>query len=106
MQAMLHGGPYDGIVLDHNDINLYTRFLPVGIRKFVLMPPLKDWDAVRRGDKEKDGPLPACLFRCWLTVLFFLPVSLSPCLLVSLSMPARQRDRKTRPGGRPVGGGE
>jgi hypothetical protein len=55
MQAMLHGGPYDGITLDHNDINLYTRFLPVGIRKFVLMPPLKDWDAVRRGDKDKDG---------------------------------------------------
>lgn len=55
MQAKLHGGPYDGIVLDHNDINLYTRFLPVGIRKFVLMPPLKEWDAVRRGEKEKDG---------------------------------------------------
>jgi hypothetical protein len=55
MQATLHGGPYDGIVLDHHDINLYTRFVPVGIHKFVLMPPLNDWDAVRNGDKEKDG---------------------------------------------------
>jgi hypothetical protein len=34
MEAMFHGGPYDGIVLDHNDIKLYTQFLPVGIRKF------------------------------------------------------------------------
>jgi hypothetical protein len=55
MQATFHGGPYDGVVLDHNDINLYTRFLPVGIRKFVLMPPLKDWEAVRRGEKDKDS---------------------------------------------------
>ena len=56
MQSMLHGGPYDGIVLDHHDINLYTQFMPIGIRKFVLMPPLNEWDAVRRGDKEKSGP--------------------------------------------------
>lgn len=59
MQATFHGGPYDGIVLDHNDINLYTRFLPVGIRKFVLMPPLEEWDAVRRGEKGKDGQFEA-----------------------------------------------
>lgn len=56
MHATLHGGPYDGLLVDHNDINLYTRFLPVGIRKFILMPPRKEWDAVRRGDVEKDGP--------------------------------------------------
>jgi hypothetical protein len=55
MQARFHGGPYDGIVLDHIDINLYTCFVPVGIRKFILMPPPNEWDAVRRGEKEKDG---------------------------------------------------
>lgn len=56
MNAILHGGPYDGTALDHNDINLYTRFVPVGIRKFVLMPPVESWEAVRRGDVDKDGP--------------------------------------------------
>lgn len=56
MKAILLSGAYDGIVLDHNDINLYTQFVPVGIRKFVLMPARKDWDAVRRGDLDKNGP--------------------------------------------------
>lgn len=55
MRARFHGGPYDGIDFDHHDINLYTRLMPVGIRTFVLMPPLNEWDAVRRGEKEKDG---------------------------------------------------
>ena len=31
MKASLFGGPYDGTALDHNDINLYTRFSPVGM---------------------------------------------------------------------------
>jgi len=62
MKAILHGGPYDGIILDHHDINLYTQFMPIGIRQFVAMPPPKDWDAVRRGDKDKGGPFDeACL---------------------------------------------
>jgi hypothetical protein len=56
MNAMLHGGPFDGTVLDHNDVNLYTLFHPVGIRKFIIMPPLADWDAVRRGEIDKTGP--------------------------------------------------
>lgn len=29
MHATFHDGPYDGIILDHHDINLYARFLPV-----------------------------------------------------------------------------
>jgi hypothetical protein len=56
MKATFFDGPYDRIVLDHNDINLYTQFLSVGVRKFVFMPPRGQWDAVRRGELEKDGP--------------------------------------------------
>jgi hypothetical protein len=56
MQAVLHGGPYDGICLDHNDVTLYTRFHPVGMRKFILMPPIAVWEEVRRGDRDKNGP--------------------------------------------------
>jgi hypothetical protein len=39
MKATFSGGPYDGVVLDHNDITLYTRFTPIGIRKFVFLWP-------------------------------------------------------------------
>ncbi len=56
MKAILDGGPYDGVELDHNDINLYTGFNPIGSRQFLTMPPLKHWDAVRRGEKDKGGP--------------------------------------------------
>ena len=35
MEAKLFDGPYRGVSLDHNDVNLYTQFVPVGIRKFV-----------------------------------------------------------------------
>jgi len=54
MIARFVGGPYDGVELDHNDINLYCRFTPIGLRKFVLMPPLADWKAVKKGDKTKE----------------------------------------------------
>ena len=56
MQATLTGGPYDGTILDHNDIHLYARIYPAGNRKFILLPPRKDWDAVRRDQVDKDGP--------------------------------------------------
>ena len=56
MQVTLNGGPYDGIVLDHNDIRLYARIQPVGPRNFILLPPRKDWDAVRREEVDKNGP--------------------------------------------------
>lgn len=55
MIARLKGGPYDGIELDHNDINLYTAFTPIGRRQFLLMPPFDKWNAVRRGEIEKDA---------------------------------------------------
>lgn len=54
MIARFVGGPYDGVELDHNDINLYCQVSPIGLRKFVLMPPLADWEAVKKGDKTKD----------------------------------------------------
>lgn len=56
MKAILQGGPYDGTALDDNDVNLYTRFIPVGIRQFIMMPPIESWEAVRRGDVDKAGP--------------------------------------------------
>jgi len=55
MFAKFKGGPYDGIELDHNDINLYTAFTLIGIRKFLLMPPFDKWDAVRRGEIDKNA---------------------------------------------------
>lgn len=54
MIAKFNCGPYDGIELDHNDMRLYAGFQPVGTRKFVIMPPFDQWDAVRRGEVEKD----------------------------------------------------
>jgi len=56
MKAILNDGPYDGTELDHNDINLYTTFWPVGVRQFIIMPPPSDWDAVRQDQKDKSGP--------------------------------------------------
>ncbi len=56
MDAILFDGPYDGTELDHNDVNLYTQFTPVGSRKFLIMPPRDKWDAVRRGEIPKGGP--------------------------------------------------
>ena len=54
MIAICIGGPYDGVKLDHNDINLYTHFHLVGIRKFIFMPARSEWDSVRRGEKDKN----------------------------------------------------
>jgi len=56
MEALLNDGPYDGTDLDHNDVNLYTQFVPIGGRKFLIMPPRDKWDAVRHGDLPKGGP--------------------------------------------------
>lgn len=55
-KATFYGGPYDGIMLDHNDMNLYTRHWAIGVRTFLAMPPRTKWDDVRRGDLDKDGP--------------------------------------------------
>jgi hypothetical protein len=56
MSAILRGGPYDGTSLNHNDINLYTRLISVGVREFISLPPPDQWDAVRLGEIEKTGP--------------------------------------------------
>ena len=52
MIAPCIGGPYDGMKLDHNDLNLYATFQPVGIRRFFIMPDGGEWDAVRLGEKN------------------------------------------------------
>ncbi len=55
MLAKFKGGPYDGTELDHNDIRLYTKFMPVAGRQFVVMPANKNWDAIRRGEIEPEN---------------------------------------------------
>ena len=50
------GGPYDGTKIDQKDINRFCNLMPVGIRKYVLMPSPKDWEAVKQG-KNTEGPL-------------------------------------------------
>ena len=63
MLAKFIGGPYDGIALDHNDINLYCTFSRIGGCTFIEMPPFENWEAVRRGDVDKNTPFPkVCLF--------------------------------------------
>lgn len=59
MKAEFFGGPYDGKVLDHNEVNQFTEFarcrLDGGIVHFVLMPPLELWDQIRRGEMPKNS---------------------------------------------------
>jgi hypothetical protein len=57
VKAKVIGGPYDGTELDANDVNLYTKFWPVGHRKFILMPPFDKWDEVRQGTVDKNADL-------------------------------------------------
>ncbi len=54
MLAKCKGGPYDGTELDHNDINLYAKIMPVGVRNFVALPAFQNWDAVRRSEIDAD----------------------------------------------------
>jgi hypothetical protein len=53
MLAICKGGPYDGTRLDHNDIKLYCEFIPVGMRKFIILPAVEHWDAYRASAIEK-----------------------------------------------------
>lgn len=56
MKAEFRGGPYDGITLDHNDLNLYGEIAHFGYRSFVLLPPRDQWDAIKRGELESPPP--------------------------------------------------
>lgn len=50
------GGPYDGLKIDHNDVNLYADVTPMPPHAFVTLPPFAYWDAVKRGEIGKNGP--------------------------------------------------
>lgn len=56
MRAKCQGGPYDGLELDHNDINLYLSLRPCGRRTFLFFPPPDQWEAVKHGELSRDGP--------------------------------------------------
>lgn len=59
MIAPFMGGPFDGLELDHNQINAHCEMVPIpteaGVRLFVLMPPLSDWDRLVAGVVSKEG---------------------------------------------------
>jgi len=58
--ALFEGGPYDGMKININHINVYCNITPIatkrGLRLFVLLPPLKDWERVVKGELAKEGP--------------------------------------------------
>jgi hypothetical protein len=53
MNAVVVGGPYDGITVDHNDINLYCSVHGIGFRNFIFFPPRDQWEAVKREEVSK-----------------------------------------------------
>jgi hypothetical protein len=59
-QAEFIRGPYDGLVIDVDQVE---RFLgddavreSFDNRLFLLMPPLLDWDRIVEGKADRDGP--------------------------------------------------
>jgi hypothetical protein len=60
MSAEFFRGPFDGLVLDIDEIKRYCHLVRMRAedeqRLFVMMPSLFDWDRVVRGDLDKDGP--------------------------------------------------
>ena len=66
MQAKVMSGPYEGRTLDHNDLNLYCTFFPVGSVQFFVMPPIEHWDDVTHERMSKDGPFSGQSAMYWL----------------------------------------
>jgi hypothetical protein len=59
MKAKFVGGPYDGLELDHDQINAYCDIgsIPAdggGRRLFVSLPPLERWDDLVSGRVSKE----------------------------------------------------
>jgi hypothetical protein len=58
MAAIFVGGPYDGMALDHRQINAFAMVVPVfrgpQSRQFLMMPPRGEWDRLVRGEIAKD----------------------------------------------------
>ncbi len=65
--ALFEGGPYDGMKINVNHITAFANMAPVatkrGLRLFVLLPPLKDWERVVKGEIAKEGPFGT--FHCY-----------------------------------------
>jgi hypothetical protein len=49
-KAKFFGGQYDGLQLDHNEINAHCKFTSIptskGLMQFLLMPPLTEWEGI------------------------------------------------------------
>jgi hypothetical protein len=60
MPAEFYRGPHDGLVLEIDDIQRYCHLVKMRSedqdRLFAMMPALREWDRILRGDLEKDGP--------------------------------------------------
>jgi hypothetical protein len=65
--ALFEGGPYDGMKININQINKYCNITPIatkrGLRLFVVLPPLQDWERVVKGEIAKEGPFD--VFHCY-----------------------------------------
>ncbi len=65
--ALFEGGPYDGMKININHINKYCNMTPIatkrGLRLFVVLPPLQDWERVVKGEIAKEGPFD--VFHCY-----------------------------------------
>ena len=59
-EAQFFGGPYDGLKLNVDQISKLCNITPVatrhGVRLFILIPPLGDWDRLVNGEATKDEP--------------------------------------------------
>ena len=58
-ESLFVGGPYDGMKLTIDQINKFANLTPIGtrhgVRLFVLLPPLKDWEMIVSGDMAKES---------------------------------------------------
>jgi hypothetical protein len=59
-QAEFIRGPYDGLVIDADQVERFIGDDAVqessDNRLFLLMPPLLDWDRIIEGKADRDGP--------------------------------------------------
>lgn len=53
MLATLIGGPYDGEVIDHNDLNLYCEPQFMNHRTFIFLPDPEHWLPLKRDEIDK-----------------------------------------------------
>ncbi len=63
-KAKFFGGQYDGLQLDHHEINAHCKLASIptnrGLIQFLLMPPLNEWEGIVSGSRSRksdDGHL-------------------------------------------------